>query len=71
MERTGGRRKEDGGGIIVESERGAGTTFLILLPREDALLEQTDTAPNAVASATRAERAAQDRADRTREPMPF
>ncbi len=40
--------RQTGGGIIVQSERGVGTTFRILLPREDAALDHAET-PQAVA----------------------
>src|SRR5207244_4798740 len=37
--------RQSQGGIVVESERGRGSTFRILLPRVDAPAEQLETAP--------------------------
>ena len=48
--------RQSGGGVIVQSERGAGTTFRILLPREDAALDFAEAAPFAPVSLARAER---------------
>ena len=48
--------RQTGGGIIVQSERGVGTTFRILLPREDAALDHAETAPAAAVSVARAEK---------------
>ena len=48
--------RQSGGGVIVQSERGAGTTFRILLPREDAALDFAEAAPFAPVSLACAER---------------
>lgn len=48
--------RQSGGGILVESERGVGTTFRILLPREDAPLDHAEFALTAPATVARAER---------------
>ena len=47
--------RQSHGGIVVESERGRGTTFRILLPRVDAQVEQLESAPASAARAAGAE----------------
>ncbi len=47
--------RQSRGGIVVESERGKGSTFRILLPRVDALAETSESAPATVSLAARME----------------